>query len=215
MALGKKEGFMTATNTSPARSKSFNESFWVGALLVILGIAAIVLPTISTIVTETWIAAILISAGTAKGFYAFRTRNSDSGFIWKILLSVLYVATGVMLLVSPLTGVLTLTLLLGSFLLTEGVFELLLAFRLRPQQNWTWALVNGITTLVLGALIWFQWPSNAPWLLGTLIGVSILFTGVSRMMIAAHISSAPASMAQASTPESLPPQDPSSSATSV
>jgi uncharacterized membrane protein HdeD (DUF308 family) len=199
---------------SPDRPTNTNASFWVGALLVILGIAAIILPTISTIVTETWIAAILISAGTAKGFYAFRTRANDSGFIWKILLSVLYVATGVMLLVSPLTGVLTLTLLLGSFLLTEGVFELFLAFRLRPQQNWTWTLVNGITTLVLGVLIWSQWPSNAPWLLGTLVGVSILFTGVSRIMIAAHVPGAPTAMAQAPTADNLPPQDPSSSATS-
>jgi uncharacterized membrane protein HdeD (DUF308 family) len=213
---------MTATNISPDRPKSINESFWVGALLVILGIAAIILPTVSTIVAETWIAAILISAGVAKGFYAFRTRSSDTGFIWKLLLSVLYVGTGIMLLVSPLTGVLTLTLLIGSFLLTEGVFEILLAFRIRPQQNWTWALVNGITTLVLGVLIWLQWPSNAPWLLGTLVGVSVLFTGVSRIMMASHLSTAPNSFAEVppQTPPSESPQtplsqDPSESATSV
>jgi uncharacterized membrane protein HdeD (DUF308 family) len=202
---------MTTTNISPEivspdQKKQRNESFWVGGLLVILGIAAIILPTVSTIVAETWIAAILVSAGFAKGFYAFRTRASDSGFIWKLLLSILYIATGIMLLVSPLTGVLTLTLLIGSFLLTEGVFEIFLAFRLRPQPNWTWALVNGITTLVLGAIVWFQWPADAPWLLGTLVGVSVLFTGVSRIMLA--------SAAHHSTPN--PPADaPTNPATSA
>lgn len=156
---------------------------WIGVLLIVLGFAAIALPVISTIFVETWAAIILISAGAAKLVYAFQSRNSG-GFIWKVLLSVLYVATGVMLFIYPSTGILTLTLLLGSFLLTEGVFELILAFRLRPQPSWKWVLGDGIITLVLGAMIWFQWPFNAPWLLGTLVGVSVLFTGISRVMMA-------------------------------
>ncbi|MBW4545692.1 MAG: DUF308 domain-containing protein [Symplocastrum torsivum CPER-KK1] len=170
--------------------KGINGSLLIGALLMILGIVAIASPAFSTIVAETWIAFILVSAGASKLVYAFQTRNNDQGFIWKLLLSVLYIATGVMLFVYPLTGVLTLTLLLGSFLLTEGVFELILAFRLRPQQNWTWALGNGIITLLLGGMIGFQWPFNAPWLIGTLVGVSVLFTGVSRVMLSLNARSA-------------------------
>src|SRR6476469_5152785 len=177
------------TNVSPEVNKATNGSLWIGILLVVLGIAAIALPQISTIVAETWIALILISAGGAKVAYAFQTRN-QGGFVWKLLLSALYVATGVMLFVNPLTGVLTLTLLLGSFLLAEGTFELILAFRLRPQQNWTWVLTDGIITLVLGAMIFFQWPFNAPWLIGTLVGVSVLFTGVSRIMLSLNGPSA-------------------------
>lgn len=170
--------------------KGINGSLLIGALLIVLGILAIASPAFSTIVAETWIAFILISAGVSKLIYAFQTRNNDQGFIWKLLLSILYVATGVMLFVYPLTGVVTLTLLLGSFLLTEGVFELILAFRLRPQQNWTWPLGNGIITLLLGGMIWFQWPFNAPWLIGTLVGVSVLFTGVSRVMLSLNARSA-------------------------
>jgi uncharacterized membrane protein HdeD (DUF308 family) len=147
------------------------------------------LPAVSTIVAETWIALLLISAGAAKLVFAFQTRNTG-GFIWKLLLSGLYIATGVMLFVYPLTGVLTLTLLLGSFLLTEGVFELILAFRLRPQQNWTWVLGDGIITLLLGGIIWFQWPFDAPWLIGTLVGASILSTGISRVMLSLNRGSA-------------------------
>lgn len=179
-----------STPTTPATEvkNSVNGSLWISGLLIVLGLAAIVLPGVSTIVAETWIALILISAGFTKLVYAFQTRN-DQGFIWKLLLSVLYIATGVMLFVNPLTGVLTLTLLLGSFLLTEGVFELILAFRLRPQQNWTWVLGNGILTLVLGGMILSQWPLNGPWLIGTLVGVSVLFTGVSRLMLSLNARS--------------------------
>lgn len=170
------------TNVSTEIKKSNNWSLAIGVLLVVLGIIAIAQPAVSTIFAETWFALILSSAGVAKLVYAFQTRDRG-GFVWKLLLSILYIATGVMLFVNPLTGVLTLTLLLGSFLLTEGVFELILAFRLRPQQNWTSVLINGIITLVLGGMILFQWPFDAPWLIGTLVGASVLFTGISRVML--------------------------------
>ena len=171
-----------ATNLSTENKKGINGSLLIGVLLIVLGLVAIAQPAVSTIFAETWFALILVSAGAAKLTYAFQTRDSG-GFVWKLLLSVLYIAIGVMLFVSPLKGVLTLTLLLGSFLLTEGVFNLILAFRLRGQQNWTWVLVDGIITLLLGGMIWFQWPFNAPWLIGTLVGVSVLFTGISRVML--------------------------------
>lgn len=177
------------TDISTESKKGGNSSLLIGVLLIVLGIVAVAQPAVSTIFAETWFALILISAGAAKLGYAFQTRNSG-GFVWKLLLSILYIAIGLMLFVSPLKGVLTLTLLLGSFLLTEGVFNLILAFRLRGQQNWTWVLVDGIITLLLGGMIWFQWPFNAPWLIGTLVGASVLFTGISRVMLSLNTRSA-------------------------
>lgn len=177
------------TDVSGDIKKGANGSLLIGVLLIVLGIVAIAQPAVSTIFAETWFALILVSAGAAKLGYAFQTRN-EGGFVWKLLLSILYIATGVMLFVNPLRGALTLTLLLGSFLLTEGVFELILAFRLRPQQNWTWVLSDGIITLLLGGIIWFQWPFNAPWIIGTLVGVSVLSTGISRVMLSLNARSA-------------------------
>lgn len=169
------------TSDEPIDIKQVRDrSLWTGIVLAVLGVVAIALPIVSTLFVETWAALILASAGAAKLVYAYQTRDRG-GTLWKVLLGILYIATGVLLFANPLTGILTLTLLLGSFLLTEGVFELILAFKLRPQQNWTWALGNGIVTLLLGAMIWFQFPFDAPWLLGTLVGFSILFTGISRI----------------------------------
>ncbi|MBW4441297.1 MAG: DUF308 domain-containing protein [Plectolyngbya sp. WJT66-NPBG17] len=170
---------MTATIEQP---KNKNGALWSGVLLIALGIGAAVAPVFSTLVSETWIALIILSAGFTKLVYAVQTRE-QGGFIWKVLLSALYIATGIMLLVAPLTGVLTLTLLLGSFLLAEGGFEFVLAFRLREQKNnWLWLLGNAILTAGLGAFIWFQYPFDAPWLLGTLVGASIFASGLSRVM---------------------------------
>lgn len=176
------------TDVYPNEKKNVNTSLIIGIILSILGIIAIATPAVSTIFAETWFALILISAGGAKFVYAYQTRNE--GFIWKLLLAILYTATGIMLFIHPYTGILTLTLLLGTFLLTEGTFELILAFRLRERPNWISVLMNGIITLVLGAMIWFQWPFNAPWLLGTFVGASILLTGISRVMLSLNARSA-------------------------
>ncbi len=197
----------TSSTNADIGSKKFNASLLTSIFLIIFGIVAIFLPSVSTIVAETWISLILASSGIAKLIYAFQSRQ-EGGFVLKLLLSVLYIATGVYLFIYPLQGILTLTLLLGSFLLTEGVFELFLAFRLRPQQNWVWVLADGIVTLGLGGLVWFQWPSDAPWLIGTLLGASIVSTGVSRLMLSLKPSSIPPS----TPPSTLGQGDPSASA---
>jgi uncharacterized membrane protein HdeD (DUF308 family) len=171
----------STSDTNPNIQKLSNSNLWIGILLIVLGIGAVILPNVTTIVAETWIAVILASAGASKVFYAIQTRSE--GFIWKLLLGILYIGTGVMLFVYPLTGVLSLTLLLGSFLLTEGVFESVLAFQIRPRPNWGWVLADGIITLLLGGLVWFEWPFDAPWLIGILVGVSVLSTGISRIML--------------------------------
>jgi uncharacterized membrane protein HdeD (DUF308 family) len=177
--------------TTAIETKNRNGALWSGILLIALGLGAIVAPVFSTIVTETWLALIIISAGFTKLVYAVQTRE-QGGFIWKILLSALYIATGIMLFVAPLTGVLTLTLLLGGFLVSEGAFELLLAFRLREQKNWVWLLGNAIVTLGLGAYILLQYPFDARWLLGTVVGASVAATGLSRVMVSLNPNYTPA-----------------------
>ncbi len=172
----------SSDSTTNKKDLKINTPLLLSIFLIISGIIAILMPNISTIVAETWIAVILAVSGVTKLIYAFQSRE-DGGFIWKLLLSILYIATGVYLFVFPLSGVLTLTLLFGSFLLTEGVFELILAYQLRSQKNWGWVLTNAIVTLVLGGIVWAQWPSDAPWLIGTLLGISILSTGISRLVV--------------------------------
>ncbi|MEM6838965.1 MAG: HdeD family acid-resistance protein [Cyanobacteria bacterium P01_C01_bin.120] len=166
----------------PVPLPSSNRSLWTGILLTVLGIVAIALPVVSSLFIETWVALILLSSGAAKLVYAYQTREQGST-VWKALLGILYGAAGAMLFIYPRFGVLTLTLLLGSFLFTEGVFELILALQVRPRKGWIWLLINALTTLVLGGMIWLEFPFNAPWVLGTLLGISILFTGITRLSL--------------------------------
>ena len=87
------------------------------------------------------------------------------------------------MLMNPLLGVLSLTLVLAVFLLFEGILEIALYFRIRRIPFAGWVLFDGIITLILGGLIWAQWPSSAVWVIGTLVGISLIFSGVSRFML--------------------------------
>jgi uncharacterized membrane protein HdeD (DUF308 family) len=172
-----------SNNLKPNVKPGLTGAIAIGIILILTGIAAIAFPLMATLVAETWVAIILAIAGVTKLVYAWQTR-ADGGFIWKLLLSLLYIGTGLVLWLYPLQGVLTLTLILGIFLLTEGSMEIILGLQLRPTPNWGWVVANGIITLILGGMIGFEWPTDAPWLLGTLLGISILSTGVSRIMLA-------------------------------
>jgi uncharacterized membrane protein HdeD (DUF308 family) len=80
-------------------------------------------------------------------------------------------------------GVSTLTLLLSGIILAEGVLEVVAYFRRKSMHGASWMLINGIVTLLLGGLIWFHWPSSSVWAIGTLVGVNLLMTGISRLML--------------------------------
>jgi uncharacterized membrane protein HdeD (DUF308 family) len=142
------------TELKPEFNQPRNVGLLIGIISVVFGAVAILIPQFSILIAETWVALILISVGISNAFYAINRR--PEGFGWRIVLGVLYLVTGILLFVYPLSGVLTLTLLMGSFFLTEGVFEFVLAFRIRPQKNWGWVLANGIITIILGLIVWFQ-----------------------------------------------------------
>lgn len=109
----------------------------------------------------------------------------ESGAVlWQILLALLYGVIGLYILMNPLLGVLSLTLVLATFLLIEGVLETMFYFQLHGIQHSGWILFDGIVTLILGILIWAQWPSNVVWVIGSLVGISLIFSGISRFMLA-------------------------------
>jgi uncharacterized membrane protein HdeD (DUF308 family) len=102
--------------------------------------------------------------------------------IWQVILAVIYVIGGGYFLTHPLLGLGTLTLLLAAILLGEAVLGIVAYFQARGADGASWLLVNGIVTILLGGLIWIHWPSSSVWAIGTLVGVNLLMTGISRLM---------------------------------
>ena len=154
----------------------------ISVLMIIAGVLAIVVPPAAGIAVAIFVAWLLIFSGGAHLAFAWRTRTTG-GFLWELLLGILYIAVGVYLLLHPVAGLASLTLALAIYLFVEGILELALSFLLRPMPGSSWILLDGVITLILAVMIWRTWPSSSEWVIGTLVGISMLFSGLTRLML--------------------------------
>ena len=149
-----------------------------GIVLFILGLCAIVIPVVATIAVEVFVGWVLLLSGVAGLISTFRMRGSP-GFGWSLLSAVVGIAAGVVLLAWPLSGVLSLTVILTAFLTIEGVASIMLALSHRRGFSARWALllVSGLVDLFLAALILLGLPGTAAWAIGLLVGINLVFGG--------------------------------------
>lgn len=161
---------------------SLSWSIGLSILLMVAGFLAITLPQVAGIAVNVMVGWLLIFSGAVHIVYSWQTRSSG-GLVWGILLGLVYAVIGGYLLAFPILGMVSLTLGLAFYLFAEAVLELVMSYTLRPMPGSGWLLFDGIITLILAVMIWRTWPSNADWVLGTLVGISMVFSGISRLMI--------------------------------
>jgi uncharacterized membrane protein HdeD (DUF308 family) len=161
-------------------------SIVLGVLMIILGIIAMLAPWEFGIVIALIIGWSAIFNGVAQIIYGIRI-HSGGRTVLEVILGLIYIVAGIYLLMHPVGGLLALTLFLACFLLVYGIFALVLAFHMRPLHGWGWVLFDAIITILLGILIWAHWPLNSEWVVGTLFGISILVSGVTRLMMSRAI----------------------------
>ena len=115
--------------------------------------------------------------------------------IWKLLVGLAYLCFGGYLIMHPVLGVTSLTLVLASLFLVEGILDIIMFFKMRSTRGSSWVLVDGIITLLLGLLIYFHWPWSSLWAIGTLVGISMIISGVTRVMLSLAVRKAAAATA--------------------
>jgi uncharacterized membrane protein HdeD (DUF308 family) len=167
-----------------------------GIVLVVLGILAIIVPPLATITFTLFLGWLFLISGIMGLITTFWARHSP-GFWWSLLSAVLAIAAGIVLLVEPLRGAVTLTLLLIVFFIIEGVLTIMYAFEHKKDLSgrWGWMLVSGIIDLILAGIILIGLPGTAAWALGLLVGINMLFGGSALIAMALHARS------DASTPQ--------------
>ena len=186
-----------ATKT-PILSDAKKRSAWsifMGALIAALGILLIAYPFATGAITTVFLGWGLIFAGVAEFAHAFGSQTAGNFFV-RILLAALYGIAGIMLVAFPLSGVEALTLLVGAFFVVRGVAALVEALRLRPIEGWGWLLADAVFSAAAGVLILAKWPSSTVWAVGTLVGASILVTGISKIALATTVHAGAARVAQ-------------------
>jgi uncharacterized membrane protein HdeD (DUF308 family) len=164
-------------------ARSFSGWLIVAAILfIVLGAFAIIEPAVAGLGVALLVGWLLIFGGISHFVSAFEGGGARR-VLFQILAGVVFLLGGYYLLTHPLLALGTLTLLLAAVILVAGVCELVTYFRLRNEQASGWMLFNGIVALALGLMIWLQWPSSSVWAIGTLVGVNLLLTGITRLIV--------------------------------
>jgi uncharacterized membrane protein HdeD (DUF308 family) len=166
-----------------ALSRNWGWLLALGILMVLLGLFAIAAPVVATIAVQIMLGWLLVIGGIAQGVHAFMVKGW-AGFLLALLSAILYLVVGILLLINPVAGAVALTIIFAAFLVVEGIFKIVMALRVRDHRGWGWLLASGIVSLILGALIWAQWPSSALWVIGLLVGIQLVFTGWALVMLA-------------------------------
>jgi uncharacterized membrane protein HdeD (DUF308 family) len=173
---------MNATSVVTIARHSLNWSIALGILMILAGVLAIAMPPAAGLAVNIVVAWLLLFSGAMHLVFAWHTRTAG-GAVWEVLLGLVYGLIGVYLLAQPLVGLVALTLALAIYLFFEAVLEFVLWTFVRALPGAGWLLFDGVVTLALSILIWRTWPANTEWVIGTLVGISMLFSGVTRLML--------------------------------
>jgi uncharacterized membrane protein HdeD (DUF308 family) len=155
-----------------------------GIVMMVLGVLAVAMPNIATLAVEIFVGWLFFIAGIFRALSVWHSRRMP-GFGWSMLSALLAVLLGLILIARPLAGVLTLTMVLLAFFVLEGITAIVVAVQHRDHlTSWGWVLFSGIIDLLLAYLIWQGWPSSASWAIGLLVGINMVFFGLSLLMTA-------------------------------
>jgi uncharacterized membrane protein HdeD (DUF308 family) len=156
-----------------------------GIILIILGMAAILVPPIATLAFELVIGWLFLFSGIVGLITTFWMRNAP-GFWWSLFSAVVAIAAGIVLLRWPLSGTLSLTFVLIAFFVIEGIVTIMYAIDHRGQLSgrWGWMLASGVVDLMLAGIIFAGLPGTAAWALGLLVGINMVFGGTAMIGMA-------------------------------
>jgi uncharacterized membrane protein HdeD (DUF308 family) len=178
---------MRHTEAAITKSLGVHWKFFLieGIVLVILGLIAVCVPPLATVTVEILIGWLILLSGVLGLVMTFQTRGSP-GFGWSLLSAVVGILVGIALLIWPLSGVVSLTVMLTVFLALEGIVSIMyaLAHRRESSSRWELMLVSGIVDLILAGLILAGLPATAAWAIGLIVGVNLFIGGVALIMIA-------------------------------
>jgi uncharacterized membrane protein HdeD (DUF308 family) len=153
----------------------------LGVVLMVLGVVAICFSVIATLASVVAFGWLLVISGVAQAIHALWRERKWSGFFLDLFVGVLSFVVGFMLVANPLAGAKTLTLLIAMFLFIGGVERIIVALRSHFHHR-GWLFLNGVIDIVLGIMIWREWPYSGLWAIGLFVGIDMLFNGWSLLM---------------------------------
>ncbi|MDB5610913.1 MAG: hypothetical protein JWP25_7813 [Bradyrhizobium sp.] len=173
------------SKVSAAVREHWKAFLFEGILLVILGLAAIIVPPLASLAVTIFLGWMFLISGIAGLALTFWARQMP-GFWWSLVSAVLAIGAGIILLARPVQGTLTLTIVVGAYFLAEGVTTIMYALEHRRElsERWSWLLVAGLMDILIAAIIIAGLPGSALWAVGLLVGINLLFGGATLIGVA-------------------------------
>ncbi len=187
MAINPSDLNAMRTATTRALSAHWKLFLGEGIVLVILGLAAVALPPVASLAITLLIGWVFLLSG-AVGLYTTFAMRGAPGFVWSLLSAILGIAAGIVLLMWPLSGVFSVTLVLIAFFAIEGIASILFALEHKRELsgNWGLMLASGVLDLILAVIIFAGLPGTAAWAIGLLVGINMVFGGTALIAMALH-----------------------------
>lgn len=170
--------------TSIEKTVRRNRGWYVaqGILFLIVGLIALILPVVTVLSVEIFLAVLLIISGIYQIIHGFTDRSG-----WLIFSGLLSLGVGLAMLLMPIAGAIALATLIAFFLLVDGIIEIILSIQMRFSARWGWLMASGILSILLGSLLLIGWPEQTLFMVGVFLGISFVFYGVAVLAVAASI----------------------------
>jgi uncharacterized membrane protein HdeD (DUF308 family) len=168
------------SKVSAAVREHWKAFLFEGVLLVVLGLAAIIVPPLASLAVTIFLGWMFLVSGVAGLALTLWARQMP-GFWWSLISAALAIGAGIILLARPVQGTLTLTIVLGAYFLAEGVTTIMYALEHRRElsERWSWMLFAGLLDILIAGMIISGLPGSAEWAVGLLVGINLLLGGAS------------------------------------
>lgn len=157
-----------------------------GILLLLLGIAAIIVPGIFTLSLELLLGWLLIIGGGVQLYRSWNQRH-HRGYVWTVISALVNIILGILLIAYPLIGIFSLTLVLIAYFIVSGLYQIVWGFEVKPLPSWWLFILNGILGLALGAILIIGLPGSAIWAIGLLFGINMIFSGAALLALSSQV----------------------------
>ena len=167
-------------------SEHAKHAVFSGVVMIIAGVLAIAAPFVAGASIMIMVGVLLLLGGVAQCFLAFKADAFGRGLVI-FAVGALTAVAGVWMIREPLGALASTTLLLAAYFFVSGILELIAAFSAERETGWGWLLSSAIVTILLGILLWRQFPLSGVWAVGTLVGVRLLMAGASLVAIGSAV----------------------------
>lgn len=173
---------MNDSQTLQLIQRGKNALLFSGVLMALTGILAIVFPIVSSLAVNYFVGGVLTFVGVVQFIGSFSV-NGTRSFFGALLLALLTFAAGIFMMFNPLAALTVITVILAVLFVIEGVFQLVLAFEVKPYGSWGWLLFSGLISILLGFVVISGLPQFSLMFIGILLGINFLSTGIAFLFL--------------------------------